>query len=86
MIFEWFTKKDKTPSNVVPFPKPELTPVPEPKAEEHYRVGFTTDNETTLTLMSPGGMSLTLTMNPDSCEQLIRMLRATYTNEDDDGR
>ena len=80
MIFEWFTKKDRVPSNVVPFPKPELAPDPEPK--EHYRVGFTTDNETTLTLMSPGGMSMTLTMNQDSCEQLIKMLRATYIDEE----
>jgi len=80
MIFEWFTKKDQAPSNVVPFPKPEPAPDPEPK--EYYRVGSTTDGDTTLTLMSPGGMSLTMTMNRDSCEQLIRMLRATYTDEE----
>jgi hypothetical protein len=80
MIFEWFTKKDQATSNVVPFPKPELAPDPEPK--EYYRVGSTVDGNTTLTLMSLGGMSLTMTMNRDSCEQLIRMLRATYTDEE----
>jgi hypothetical protein len=70
------------PDNVVPFPEPKLTPVPEPEPKEYYRVGSTTDGDTTLTLMSPGGMSLTMTMNRDSCEQLIRMLRATYTDEE----
>jgi hypothetical protein len=85
MIFDWF-KKDKVPSNVVPFPKAELTPVPEPEPEEHYRVGFTTAGDTTLTLRSSGGASMTLTMSQDATERLIKMLRATYTNEDDDGR
>ena len=79
-MFDWFTKKDKPVSNVVPFPETKLAAVPEPRPEEHYRVGFTTDGDTTLTLMSPGGSTLTLTMDRDSCEQLIRMLRATYTD------
>ena len=80
-MFDWL-KKDKKPSNVVPFPESKLTPVPEPKPEEHYRVGFTTDNETTLTLMSPGGAAMTLTMSRTNCEQLIKMLRATYIDEE----
>ena len=80
-MFDWFTKKDKPVSNVVPFPETKLAAVPEPQPEEHYRVGFTTDDETTLTLLAPSGMSTTLTMNRDSCEQLIKMLRATYTDE-----
>ena len=71
-MFDWL-KKDKKPSNVVPFPESKLTPVPEPQPEEHYRVGFTTDDETTLTLLAPSGMSTTLTM---------KMLRATYTDEE----
>ena len=74
------------PNNIVPFPEPKLTPVPEPEPEEHYRVGFTTAGDTTLTLKSPGGASMTLTMNRDSTEQLIRMLRATYQDEDENGR
>jgi hypothetical protein len=85
MIFDWF-KKDKAPSNVVPFPKAELTPVhePEPEPEEHYRVGHNSEGGTTLTLISRNG-SLTLTMSQDACERLIRMLRATYRDEVDDG-
>ena len=82
MIFDWFKSKDerqKDYDNVVKFPAPVA--VPEPQPEEHYRVGFTTDGDTTLTLMSPGGSTLTLTMDRDSCEQLIKMLRATYTDE-----
>ena len=63
MSMPWDRKEPVMPNNVVPFPEPKLTPVPEPRPEEHYRVGFTTDNETTLTLMSPGGGTMTLTMN-----------------------
>lgn len=80
-MFDWFTKKDKPVSNVVPFPETKLAAVPEPRPEEHYRVGFTTDGETTLTLIAPGG-TVTMTMNRDSCEQLIKMLRATYTDKE----
>ena len=79
-MFDWFTKKDKPVSNVVPFPETKLAAVPEPQPEEHYRVGFTTDGETTLTLIAPGG-TVTMTMSRDSTEQLIKMLRATYTDE-----
>lgn len=52
-----------------------------PKVEnkEYYRVGRTTDNMTTLTLINHEGWgSMTLTMNQEACEQLIRMLRASY--------
>jgi hypothetical protein len=81
-MLDWF-KKDKQSNNVVPLPlQPKLAAVPEPEPKEHYRVGFTTDGDTTLTLMSLGGTSMTLTMNRDSCEQLIRMLRTTYTDEE----
>ena len=82
MSMPWDRKEPVIPNNVVPFPEPKLTPVPEPEPEEHYRVGFTTDNKTTLTLISPGGGTMTLTMNRDSCEQLIRMLKATYLDEE----
>lgn len=67
---------------------PEVTPVSVPRKEinEYYRVGHTTDGETTLTLMANGGASMTLTMSPDACEQMIRMLRSTYEIEkSDDG-
>jgi len=78
----WDRKEQPVTNNVVPFPEPKLTPVPEPEPEEHYRVGFTTAGDTTLTLRSSGGASMTLTMNRDSTEQLIRMLRATYQDEE----
>jgi hypothetical protein len=86
MSMPWDRKEPVMPNNVVPFPEPKLTPVPEPEPEEHYRVGFTTAGDTTLTLKSLGGASMTLTMNRDSTEQLIRMLRATYQDEDENGR
>jgi hypothetical protein len=46
--------------------------------EEHYRVGCTTDGKTTLTMIGEDCVTMTLTMNMESCEQMIRMLRATY--------
>ena len=55
-----------------------------PKTEpqnEHFRVGYTTDGYVTLTLMATNGYSQTMSMSPAACERLIRMLRATYTEE-----
>ena len=49
---------------------------------EHFRVGYTTDGYVTLTLRSTDGFSQTLSMTPDACERLIRMLRAAYTEDD----
>ena len=51
---------------------------------EHFRVGYTTDGYVTLTLRSTDGFSQTLSMTPDACERLIRMLRAAYTEETTD--
>lgn len=48
------------------------------QAKEVYRVGVTENGETTLTLISPNGISTTLIMSQDCCEQLIRMLQSTY--------
>ena len=62
----------------------ETYDVPSPKEEnkEYYRVGLTSDGMTTLTLINNEGWgSMTLTMNQEACEQLIRMLRATYKEE-----
>lgn len=50
----------------------------EQSPQEHYRVGCTTDGKTTLTMMGEDCVTMTLTMNMESCEQMIRMLRATY--------
>ena len=79
-MFDWFKSRDERMKdyNVIDFPKPIAVPKPEP--EEHYRVGFTNDDRTTLTLMSKG-TSMTLTMSRDGCEHLIKMIRATYADE-----
>jgi hypothetical protein len=81
-MFDWFKSREerKKDYNVIDFPKPVAVPEPEP--EEHYRVGFTTDGRTTLTVLSTNGYgSMTLTMDRNASEQLIKMLRATYTDE-----
>lgn len=64
----------------MPEPVP-LIATADPEVQEHYRVGFNSEGETTLTLMSSVGTSMTLTMSRDGCEQLIKMLRATYSEE-----
>ena len=74
--------EDTVPKNVVKLPVDYIKPAPPPpKPKEHYRVGFTDDGKTTLTLIADYGNSMTLSMNQEACEQLIRMLRATYTEE-----
>lgn len=84
-IFDFFKSREeraKEYNNVVPFPEPiKLVPVAEPESEEHYRVGFTTDDRTTLTLLS-NGSSMTLTMDRNATEHLIKMLRSTYEDEE----
>jgi len=69
---------DLEPKNVVKLPVDYVKPVPEPKPREHYRVGFNDQGMTTLTFISDNGHSMTLSMTPDACEQMIRMLRSTY--------
>ena len=49
--------------------------------KENYRVGATANGMTTLTLME-NALTMTLTLNQAGCEQLIRMLRATYVEEE----
>lgn len=87
LSFLGFQKMVKDGAKVLEFPKPKaVEPVqppapPKPKPpEEHYRVGFDDYGRTTLTLIASYGNSMTLSMTQSSCEQLIKMLRATYTN------
>lgn len=50
LMFNLFGKKDKTPDNVVPFPKPEAVPYVEPPKQKEkpatvfYRIGVTDSN------------------------------------------
>ena len=72
---------DTDTKNVVKLPVDYIKPAPPPEPKEHYRVGFTDDGQTTLTLINEGWGTMTLTMNQDACEHLIRMLRATYSED-----
>jgi hypothetical protein len=60
---------------------PNVMPVsiPDSTNREYYRVGRTDNGETTLTFLSDDGHSMTLTMNQDACEQMIRMLESTFS-------
>lgn len=69
------------PKDIKEMPRPPAARGPRPKTEpdnEHFRVGYTTDGYVTLTIMSTDGFSQTLSMTPNACERLIRMLRAAY--------
>jgi len=58
---------------------------PKKEHKEHYRVGRTEDGWTTLTMISDDGYgSMTLTMNREACEQMIRMLEATFPLKEDE--
>jgi hypothetical protein len=59
---------------------------PPKKDREFYRVGRTEEGRTTLTMIDSGGYgSLTLTMNREACEQLIRMLESTFAEVEENG-
>jgi uncharacterized lipoprotein NlpE involved in copper resistance len=51
------------------------------ESKEYYRVGRTADGNTTLTMLGHDGTSMTLTMNQEACEQMIRMLESTFAVE-----
>jgi len=79
-MFDFFkhrTAEDykKIAEDTYKLPEPSTKPV----VKEHYRVGRTDDGYTTLTMIDSSGYgSMTLTMNQDACEQMIRMLEATF--------
>ena len=68
-MFDWF-KKDKLPSNVVPFPEPKVVP-PAPVKEPtiFYTFGLTDDNRLSFRM----GYT-TLTMNREGVQGLIDQL------------
>jgi hypothetical protein len=85
MMFDFFTRhtaKDYIAAAEDTYTMPKKIRSQEYNLDELFRVGSTRLGETTLTLMTPDGMSMTITMNQTTCEQLIRMLRATYTEEE----
>ena len=65
--------------NKVP-PMPTASKPKEP--QEFYRIGARQDGLTTITMLDHNGFSMTLTLNQTACEQMIRMIRATYAHEE----
>ena len=79
LMFNLFGKKDKEPSNVVPFPEqPKAVPYVEPPAEPekpahtYYRLGLTDNNRVSFTM----GYS-EITMNAAGVNSMIKLLE-TY--------
>ena len=83
----WTRKEPVMSDNVYSLPdvsrpsSPAPPPMPPAKEEEHYRVGVTSDGRTTLTFLGSSGATMTLTMGRDACEQMIRLLEATFDDE-----
>ena len=87
LMFDFFKKPDYNKAdNVYSLPLPKTVPlvpyIEPPKGKEHYRVGFDDQGMTTLTLMADHGATMTLSMNQESCEHLISMLRASYQQQE----
>jgi hypothetical protein len=61
--------------------KDYIVPKPESTVKENYSIGVTDDGRTSLTLKN-GAYSLSMYMNRDACERMIRMIRATYIDEE----
>jgi len=85
-FFRKSTAKDFVEEAKETYLVPKVVPVSVPKKnKEHYRVGRTDDGYTTLTLLADDSYTnMTLTMNREACEQMIRMLEATYAVEETD--
>jgi hypothetical protein len=88
MMFNLFgrkTVKDFETEAKETYTIPEPAPVPKKEHKEFYRVGRTDDGCTTLTMLGIDGYgSMTLTMNREACEQMIRMLEATFPLAEDE--
>jgi hypothetical protein len=82
-MFDFFSRKEaeKAAKEIMEdFKFPE--PVREKTSDEQdwYRVGYTNDGRTTLTLLN-GPASMTLTMNEDGVKRLIKMLESTLPQD-----
>jgi hypothetical protein len=83
-LFGRRTAKDFVAEAKETYSVPEMK-IPKKEQKEFYRVGRTDDGYTTLTMIDSSGYgSLTLTMNREACEQMIRMLEATFDDKTDD--
>ena len=77
IMFDWLKGKDKTPSNVVPFPEvakvpyivPPAPPEPEKPAKIFYRIGVTDSNRVAFSM---GQMEITMTKL--GCQQMIEQI------------
>lgn len=84
-MFDWF-KKNKTPSNVVPFPEPKEVPKmpyvepPEEPAKTFYRLGLTDNNRVSFQM----GYS-EITMNHAGCQQMVDQLAFFQSQLYDEG-
>lgn len=82
-----FIRRNERPKQERPEPPPIPPTTPynknqDPESREFYRIGYDSGKGlTTITLLDRGGLSMTLYLNQSACEQMIRMIRATYLEE-----
>jgi hypothetical protein len=84
-MFDFFTRrtaKEYMEEAKEKYCLPEEAKIKPKEPQEYFRVGYVEETGmTTLTLMAPNGYSSTLSMSQQACEQMIRMIRATYPAE-----
>jgi hypothetical protein len=84
-MFDFFTRrtaKEYMEEAREKYSLPEETKIKPKEPQEYFRVGYVEETGmTTLTFLAENGYSTTLSMNRAACEQMIRMIRATYPEE-----
>ena len=84
-MFDFFTRrtaKEYMEEAKEKYILPEETKIKPKEPQEYFRVGYVEETGmTTLTFLAPNGYSTTLSMNQQACEQMIRMIRATYVDD-----
>jgi hypothetical protein len=83
-MFDFFTRhtaRDYIAAAEDTYTMPKKIRSQEYNLDELFRVGVTQLGETTLTLMTEDGPSVTITMSQTACEQMIRMLQSTFTED-----
>jgi hypothetical protein len=89
MMFDFFrrrTAKEFMEEAKEKYILPEETKIKQKEPQEYYRIGYVEETGmTTITFLSPNGFNTTLSMNQVACEQMIRMIRATFPVKEEIG-
>jgi peroxiredoxin len=83
MFNNMFGMKKITKESTMPEVPKAQTPTVD-NSRDFYRIGVTNDGRTILTVISDGGFALSLWLNSAGVRQMIRLLEATLSEDDDE--